>query len=160
MAHSIAIVGRGRLGTALAEALRAGGREVVGPLGRGESAAGADVVVLCVPDSQIANAASSVDVGPLVAHCSGALTLAPLGTHEGFSMHPLLSVTKDTRSFAGAGCAISASTPRARTACVEIVNVLGMRPFEVADELRPLYHAALLPLPRGMWLRSPAWPSI
>jgi predicted short-subunit dehydrogenase-like oxidoreductase (DUF2520 family) len=142
MAHSIAIVGRGRLGTALASVLRAGGAQVLGPLGRREAAGDADVVLLCVPDSQIENAAAVINAGPLVAHCSGALTLAPLGEHEGFSMHPLLSVTRQTTSFAGAGCAISASTPRARGACLEIVHMLGMRPFEIDDALRPLYHAA------------------
>ena len=142
MAHSIAIVGRGRLGTALASVLRAGGAQVLGPLGRGEPTDNADVVLLCVPDSQIESASAAIKPGPLVAHCSGALTLAPLGAHEGFSMHPLLSVTKQTASFAGAGCAISASTSRARTACLELVQLLGMRPFEIDDTLRPLYHAA------------------
>jgi predicted short-subunit dehydrogenase-like oxidoreductase (DUF2520 family) len=86
--------------------------------------------------------AATIPSGPLVAHCSGVLTLAPLGQHEGFSVHPLLSVTKQTTSFAGAGCTISASTPRARAACLELVQMLGMRPFEIDDALRPLYHAA------------------
>ena len=115
---------------------------MLGPLARGESTGNADVVLLCVPDSQIAHAAAAARTGPLVAHCSGALTLAPLGEHEGFSMHPLLSVTKETTSFQGAGCAVSAPTTRARTACLELVDALGMHPFEIPDELRPLYHAA------------------
>jgi predicted short-subunit dehydrogenase-like oxidoreductase (DUF2520 family) len=140
--HPIAIVGRGRLGTALAEALRAAGLQILGPLGRGEALGAAEVVLLCVPDSQIENAAAAIDPGPIVAHCSGALTLAPLGRHERFSMHPLLSVTKQTTSFANAGCAIDASTPRARAACLQLVHALGMRPFELDDALRPLYHAA------------------
>lgn len=142
MAHSIAIVGRGRLGTALTTSLRAAGLEVVGPLGRGEAPGTAEVVLLCVPDSQIENAAVAIEPGPLVGHCSGALTLAPLGRHEGFSMHPLLSVTKETTSFADAGCAISASTLRARAACLELVHALRLRPFELDDAFRPLYHAA------------------
>jgi predicted short-subunit dehydrogenase-like oxidoreductase (DUF2520 family) len=141
MAHSIAIVGRGRLGTALASALRAAGTPVFGPLGRGETAT-ADVVLLCVPDSQIATAAAAVAPGPLVAHCSGALTLAPLGAREGFSIHPLLSVTKLTTSFAGAGCAISAKTERARAAALDLAAALAMHPFRVDDQMRPLYHAA------------------
>ena len=142
MAHSIAIVGRGRLGTALG---------VGAPCWRGSGAwttrtwrtdGQRRVVLLCVPDSQIESVAATIHTGPLVAHCSGALTLAPLGQHEGFSVHPLLSVTKQTTSFAGAGCTISASTPRARAACLELVQMLGMRPFEIDDALRPLYHAA------------------
>ncbi len=56
--HSCAIVGAGRLGTALATALRATGLEIDGPLGRGASPAGADAVLLCVPDAEIAAAAA------------------------------------------------------------------------------------------------------
>ena len=51
---SCAIVGAGRLGTALAAALRATGLEIDGPLGRGAAPAGVDAVLLCVPDAEIA----------------------------------------------------------------------------------------------------------
>ena len=57
-------------------------------------------------------------------------------------MHPLLSVTKETSSFAGAGCAISANTARAREACLELVSALGLRPSRSTIHFRPLYHAA------------------
>jgi predicted short-subunit dehydrogenase-like oxidoreductase (DUF2520 family) len=139
---SLAIVGPGRLGTALSNALRIGGIEVVGPLGRGASTGDADVVLLCVPDGQIAAAAEAVAPGRIVGHCSGALTLAVLGDRERFSLHPLLSVTKETTTFAGAGCAVAASTSRARGVSLELAAFLGMRPFEIDDALRPLYHAA------------------
>ena len=142
MEISIAVVGRGRLGTALCTALRAAGLTVTGPLGRQEGVGDASVVVLSVPDSQIALAAVAVPAGPLIAHCSGALGLGELGKRDGFSMHPLLSVTKETTSFAGAGCAVSATSARARDLCLEIVRALGMRAFEIDDELRTLYHAA------------------
>src|SRR3954453_6512528 len=56
----LAIVGRGRVGTALARAFAAAGIELEGPLGRGERPQ-ADVVLLCVPDGEIANAAAAVD---------------------------------------------------------------------------------------------------
>ena len=46
----LAIVGRGRVGHALADALRAAGYDVDGPLGRGADGAGADAVLLFVPD--------------------------------------------------------------------------------------------------------------
>src|SRR6476469_1072513 len=55
----LAIVGKGRVGTALAGAFTRAGCEVEGPLGRGERPA-SDVVLLCVPDAQIAAAASVV----------------------------------------------------------------------------------------------------
>src|SRR5262249_9182890 len=130
--RQIAIIGQGRLGTALAAALRVAEYTVVGPLERGASVGDAGVVILCVPDSQIAIAAAAVPPGPLVAHCSGARTLAPLGGRDGFSMHPLLSVTKQTTSFTDAGCAVSATTPEALAVCLELVQSLGMRAFEVS----------------------------
>lgn len=142
MAPLIAIVGQGRLGTALFNALHAAGVEPIGPLGRGGFAGEADVVFLCVPDSQIAAAAAAVPRGALLAHCSGALSLSVLGDRDGFSMHPLLSVTKETTTFQGAGCAVSAASERSRAMCDEIVKTLGLRSFAVPDELRPLYHAA------------------
>ena len=89
---SIAIVGAGRLGTALAAALGAAGLDVRGPLGRGAAASGAGVVLLCVPDGEIERAAAAIELGPLVGHCSGATGLAPLSPHEAFSLHPLMTV--------------------------------------------------------------------
>ena len=59
MQETIAIVGNGRLGRALASALRASG-----PHGRGYAGAGADVVLLCVPDAEIAAAAAAIAPGP------------------------------------------------------------------------------------------------
>jgi len=53
----LAIVGRGRVGNALARAFTEGGLEVEGPLARGERPT-ADVVLLCVPDAEIAKAAA------------------------------------------------------------------------------------------------------
>lgn len=138
----IGVVGAGRLGTALSHALRAGGLCVSGPHGRGAVGEGSDIVLLCVPDAAIASAARMVRDGALVGHTSGATTLAPLGSRESFSIHPLLSVARDRTSFAGAGCAIAGSTVRASAVAAEIASALGMRTFEVADADRALYHAA------------------
>ena len=102
----VAIVGRGRLGTALASALREAGYQVDGPLGRGADGSGADAVLLCVPDAEIASAAARIARGRLVGHCSGATGLDPLAPHEAFSFHPLMTVTADGATFAGAGAAI------------------------------------------------------
>jgi len=139
---SIAIVGRGKLGTALSGALRAAGIDVRGPLSRSDTLGDSRVVLLCVPDAQIAAAASAVPPGHIVAHCSGATSLAPLAPHERFSLHPLLSVLASTKSFAGAACAIDATTDRARAVAGELAARLGMHVITVADEARPLYHAA------------------
>ncbi len=109
----LAIVGRGRVGTALATALERAGYEVSGPLGRGADGRGADAVLLCVPDAEIARAAAHIAPGPLVGHCSGATGLDALAPHEAFSLHPLMTVTAEGADFAGAGAAVAGTTPRA-----------------------------------------------
>jgi len=139
---SLAIAGQGRLGTALAAALRSAGRPVEGPLGRGADGAGADAVLLCVPDDQIEPAASLIAPGRLVGHCSGATGLDALAPHEAFSLHPLMTVTADGARFDGAGAAIAGSTPRALQLARELADTLGMRPVEIADADRAAYHAA------------------
>lgn len=138
----LAIVGRGRLGHALAAALDCSRYELLGPLGRGFDGRGADVVLLCVPDGEIASAAASVSPGPLVGHCSGATGLAPLKPHEAFSVHPLMTVTPRGAKFAGAGAAIAASSARALATAARLAEALGMRAVEVLESDRAAYHAA------------------
>lgn len=138
----IGIVGAGRMGTAFAMALRRAGRDVEGPLPRGADGAGCDVVLLCVPDAEIAAAARCITPGPLVGHTSGATPLAPLAPHERFSIHPLLSVARDDAAFASAGCAIDGSTERARDVAKALATLLGMWPIHVDEADRALYHAA------------------
>ena len=141
-AHSeVAIVGAGRLGRALASALRAVGYGVSGPLGRG-AAPRSGIVLLCVPDAEIAAAAACLAPGSLVGHCSGATGLAPLAPHEAFSLHPLMTVTERGARFQGAGAAIAGTTDRALVTAHELASALGMRAVEIADEDRAAYHAA------------------
>jgi predicted short-subunit dehydrogenase-like oxidoreductase (DUF2520 family) len=138
----LAIVGRGRLGTALAAALSAAGYEVTGPLGRGANPRGIDAILLCVPDGEIAGAAVQIDAGALVGHCSGASGLDALEPHEAFSLHPLMTVTGHGARFTGAGAAIAGTTERARESARQLAIDLGMSPVEIADEDRTAYHAA------------------
>jgi predicted short-subunit dehydrogenase-like oxidoreductase (DUF2520 family) len=138
----LAIVGRGRVGTAFAASLTTGGYDVIGPLGRGANGAGADAVLLCVPDDSIADAAAAIAPGPLVGHCSGATGLAPLAPHEAFSVHPLMTVTAETITFDGAGAAVAGSTPEALRLASELAVAVGMQPVEIDDRDRPAYHAA------------------
>jgi len=134
------VVGAGRMGSALAAALRARGLEVTGPLRRGERCPqGTDCVLLCVPDAEIGRAARNIARGPLVGHVSGATTLAPLAPHEAFSLHPLMTVPA---TFEEAGAAIAGTTDRALDTARALAEALGMRTFEVADEDRAAYHAA------------------
>jgi predicted short-subunit dehydrogenase-like oxidoreductase (DUF2520 family) len=139
---SLAIVGRGRVGTALAAALERAGYDVTGPLGHGADGRGSDAVLLCVPDGEIARAAGHISPGPLVGHCSGATGLDALTPHEAFSLHPLMAVTADGADFAGAGAAIAGATPRALEFAGRLAQALGMRPVEIDEADRAAYHAA------------------
>lgn len=138
----IGVVGRGRLGPALAVALATAGLDVEGPFGRGAECADCDVVLLCVPDSAIAEAARAIRPGRLVGHCSGATPLEPLAPHEAFSLHPLMTVTAAGALLEGATCTISGSTRRAVNVAAGLAGALGMDPVVVADADRDLYHAA------------------
>lgn len=138
----IALIGAGRAGRALSQALSAAGHRVSGPHGRCSDGAGAQAVLLCVPDGEIAEAARHVSPGRLVGHVSGATTLAPLAPHEAFSVHPLMTITGEGTSFSGAGAAVAGSTDRAARFARELAEALHMRPFAVADADRAAYHAA------------------
>lgn len=141
-----AVVGAGRLGRALTAGLREAGIAVEGPLGRGARCQDADVVILAVPDAEVASAAAAVARradGPLVGHCSGATTLDVLAPHEAFSLHPLMTVPEAGPSpLAGASAAIAGSTPHARGVAHQLALHLGLLPIDVADEDRAAYHAA------------------
>lgn len=142
---AIAIVGAGRMGSALAAALTTAGVSVEGPLRRGE-APSEDVaaVLLCVPDSQIESAANTLTVHPgrLVGHTSAATTLAALGAHEAYSLHPLMTVTPEGAPFAGATAAVAGATQRALGYADALARALDMRPVQIADADRAAYHAA------------------
>ncbi len=139
----VAVVGGGRLGTALSRALRAAGCDVSGPHGRGFDGRHADLVLLCVGDDDIASAAALIRSGPLVGHCSGASTLDVLAPHERLSIHPLLSIAGGSAvEFGGAACAVAGSTPRALGIATSLACALGMTPLRVAESARALYHAA------------------
>lgn len=131
------IVGRGRMGLSLARAMPDATLQ-----GRGATGTGADLVLLAVPDAEIAAAAALIAPGPLVAHLSGATGLGPLGDREAFSLHPLLSVTGAATSFAGAFAAIDGTSPRAVSVAEALAATLGLRAFHVAAADRAGYHAA------------------
>src|SRR5947209_6751330 len=120
------VVGQGRMGTAIASALAVAGVPVRGPLGRGETAAGAALVLLCVPDREIAAAASVIQPGPVVGHVSASAPLGLLAPHERFSLHPLLSVVGAGASFRGAYCAVEGSSAAAIGAARALAERLGM----------------------------------
>jgi predicted short-subunit dehydrogenase-like oxidoreductase (DUF2520 family) len=137
------VVGAGRAGQAIAA--RLGERLPTHVTGRDLDTAGADLVVLCVPDAAIAGVARRVPVGPWVCHVSGATTLDALAPHERrFSLHPLMTFQQGLggRQLDGAFGALTGETAQALAAGFRLADLLGLRPFELADRDRPLYHAA------------------
>jgi predicted short-subunit dehydrogenase-like oxidoreductase (DUF2520 family) len=83
-----------------------------------------------------------IEPGPIVGHCSGATRLEVLFPHQAFSLHPLMTVTGDGATFAGAGAAVAGTTARAAALAADLAARLGMTPVEVAAADRATYHAA------------------
>lgn len=130
------------MGTAIAAALRSRGVEVGAPEGRGGRGEHAGVVLLAVPDAEIAAAAAAIAPGRLVGHLSGATGLEVLKPHEAFSLHPLTTVAAPEHDFAGGYAAVDATTDPALAVATELAETLGMRAFRVRGADRAAYHAA------------------
>ena len=134
--ESVQVIGAGRVGSAIAARLVERGVAV--------REAGAELVLLCVPDGAISAVAGTLDSGPWVAHVSGATPLSALEPHERrFSVHPLQTFTRrrGPEQLDGAWAAVTAETEEARERAVWLATTLGLRPFELADAARVLYHA-------------------
>jgi predicted short-subunit dehydrogenase-like oxidoreductase (DUF2520 family) len=132
---TVNVIGSGRVGTAVSARLRE--RRVA-------SADDAELVLLCVPDSAIADVASAIAQGPWLAHVSGATPLAALDPHRRrFSVHPLQTFTlaRGPEQLDGAWAAVTSDDGEGRAAGFWLAETLGLRPFELADDKRPLYHA-------------------
>jgi len=134
--ETVQVIGAGRVGSAIAARLAQRGVEL--------REDGAELVLLCVPDTAIADTAARIEPGPWIAHVSGATPLAALGPHERrFGLHPLQTFTRarGPEQLDGAWAAVTAETTEARELGFELARVLGLEPFELAEEARPLYHA-------------------
>jgi predicted short-subunit dehydrogenase-like oxidoreductase (DUF2520 family) len=131
------VIGSGRVGSAIGARLRERGLAV------GED--DPDVVLLCVPDTAIPDVSRCLTPGRAwVGHVSGATPLAALEQHERrFSLHPLQSFDRsgDPSQLDGVWGAISGETGEALAVARELAETLGLRPFELTDGDRTLYHA-------------------
>ena len=142
MFESVNVIGRGRVGSAIAARLEERGVSLV--------ERDAELTLLCVPDTAIRDVARGQAQGQSqgqslwIAHVSGATPLSALEPHERrFSMHPLQTFTRarGPEQLDGAWAAVTAETDEARARGFELAELLGLKPFELADEARPLYHA-------------------
>jgi predicted short-subunit dehydrogenase-like oxidoreductase (DUF2520 family) len=135
--ETVTVIGRGRVGSAIAGRLAERGVVV-----RGEG--DADVVLLCVPDSAIADVAGGLTPGHgWIGHVSGATPLSALAPHtRRFSLHPLQTFTRSRgpEQLDGAFAAVTGESAEAVAVARELADLLGLSPFELADDRRALYH--------------------
>jgi predicted short-subunit dehydrogenase-like oxidoreductase (DUF2520 family) len=136
MFESVNVIGRGRVGSAIAGRLDERGvalRE------------DAELALVCVPDAAIRDVVRRLPPDqPWVAHVSGATPLAALDPFpQRFGLHPLQTFTRSRgpEQLDGAYAAVTSETDEARARGVALAHVLGLTPFELADAARPLYHA-------------------
>src|SRR6478672_8713032 len=134
MVRSVNVIGRGRVGSALAARLEERGIAL-----REDG----ELALLCVPDTAIRDVARGLSRGPgWIAHVSGARPLSVLDPHERrFSLHPLQTFTlaRGAEQLDGAWAPVTAETDEARGQALELAKTLGLRPFELADDKRSLY---------------------
>ncbi len=173
----VAVVGPGRVGTLLAitgsragwrVASVAGGstaaREAVGAAvagvrlypDAGDAVAGAELVLLCVPDDAIAGVVDelvlgdALEPGQRVVHLAGARGLdvlhrARLAGARTAACHPAMTVPRGARDpglLVGVAWGVTAQAADLGWAR-SLVEDLGGDPYEVADDRRTTYHAAL-----------------
>ena len=149
--RTVRIIGAGRAGGAMAEALAEAGWLVQPPLTRAspaealrQAAADVDLVLIATPDAAVAEVAAAVEPSQsaVVAHMAGSLGLDELAAHRRRgALHPLVALPSaglGARRLLG-GCWFAvAGDPLIR----RVVADLGGTAFEVAEADRACYHAA------------------
>lgn len=136
MIESVKVIGAGRVGSAVKARLAQRGID---------ERDDANVILLCVPDTAIADVSRSLGPGHgWIGHTSGATPLSALDPHtRRFGLHPLRSFTRarGAEQLDGTPAAITAETDEAREVGFELARLLGLEPFALAEEDRALYHA-------------------
>ena len=174
---AVGIISAGRVGSALGVALERAEHVVVGcsAISRAsrqraerrlpdtpvlpvhEVASRADLLLLAVPDAELAGLVSglavtgSVRPGVIVAHTSGATGIAVLNplTEQGcvpLAIHPAMTFTgadEDIVRLAEACFGVTAADEIGYAIAQSLVLEIGGEPFRVREDARPLYHAAL-----------------
>jgi predicted short-subunit dehydrogenase-like oxidoreductase (DUF2520 family) len=137
MFETVNVIGRGRVGSAVAARLEERGVAL--------SDDDAELYLLCVPDTAIRDVSRDLVPGRgWVAHVSGATPLAALDPHRRrFSVHPLQTFTRarGPEQLDGAWAAVTAEDDEAREHGFGLARLLGLEPFELDDQARPIYHA-------------------
>jgi predicted short-subunit dehydrogenase-like oxidoreductase (DUF2520 family) len=167
---TVGVVGAGRVGAVLGAALSAAGHHVVAAAAVSAASreraarllpgavilpadevarAATDLLLLAVPDDNLAAVVAGLDrtgalrKGQVVAHTSGAHGLGVLGDVNGMALHPAMTFTgadSDLDRLPGIAWGVTAPD---RVFATRLVADLGGVPEWVAEESRPVYHAAL-----------------
>jgi predicted short-subunit dehydrogenase-like oxidoreductase (DUF2520 family) len=171
----VAVIGAGRVGTAVAARLLDAGHRIVAISGRAGTvdraarylpgvpirpapiaARGAEVVIIGTPDDLIEPMATSLagegalGEGQTAMHLSGATSLDALSAPraagaEVLSLHPLQTFPDVDAALAripGSGIAVTALSEPGYVLGERLVRDVGGRSFRLADEAKPIYHAA------------------
>jgi predicted short-subunit dehydrogenase-like oxidoreductase (DUF2520 family) len=166
----VGVVGAGRVGAVLGAALNAAGHRVVAAAAVSAASreraarllpdaairpadevarAATDLLLLAVPDDSLAsvvsglNATNALRPGQLIAHTSGAHGLAVFRQINGMALHPAMTFTgteADLERLPGIAWGVTTSD---RAFATRLVADLGGVPEWIAEDARPLYHAAL-----------------
>jgi predicted short-subunit dehydrogenase-like oxidoreductase (DUF2520 family) len=152
----VAIVGPGRAGRSIANALAAGGVPVVGLIGRRSDRvplASADVVLVTVRDADLPDALGSLNnlqAGAVVLHASGAsdpvesLERLRKAGHPVGTFHPLASLANPDAGGAalrGAWIGVEGDL-EAQNAARTLASAIGASPLFISAGAKPGYHAA------------------
>lgn len=145
LGERFAVVGGGRAGLSISQALTESGWHLDGVYGRNtppQLANQTDIVILAVPDGEIGSVASAITPGKAVMlHLSGATGLDVLSPHAHVgSVHPLMSLPNPNTGAArlrSGGYFAVAGHNRAG----DVVASLGGKTIHINDVDRPLYHA-------------------
>jgi len=166
----IGVIGAGRVGAVLGAALNAAGHRVVAAAAvsaasRDRAArllpdaairpaddvarAADDLLLLAVPDDALGGvvaglaATGALRPGQMVAHTSGAHGLAVLGEVHGMALHPAMTFTGTDADLARLPGIAWGVTTADRVFATRLVADLGGVPEWIAEDARPVYHAAL-----------------
>jgi len=154
---SVFVIGAGKVGTALARALRARGAEVTlraARKGAPRGPLGVDLLVLAVRDGQLEELVDAlltrrtVDRRTAVVHCAGALGPEPLGPLRAVAagvgqMHPMISFASPRHAPTLTRGQVNVDgDPAAMKIAARVARLLGMTPRRLPTLDKVAYHAA------------------
>jgi len=166
----VGVIGAGRVGAVLGAALAAAGHRVVAAAAVSAASheraarllpgaeirpadevarAARDLLLVAVPDDVLGDVVAGLKStgalanGQLVAHTSGAHGLRVLGDVNGLALHPAMTFTGEDADLTRLPGIAWGVTTRDKAFATRIVADLGGVPEWIAEDARPLYHAAL-----------------